>query len=233
MDHHSASLQCPACFKWFSTEHGRNTHLSQAQSCQWFKKGKLKDLADTDYEHSSISSADDERMDLDSDAEFGDDMRLDSFSRNDEAWLEDEDVEEDASSNYSLEGPRYHFRDEQRLLPPSLPATGPGPGPSTLANRPLRIAPGILNLDENDDERHTIVHPSAGLVKAHKAIAVHKGGLDNAFTPFSSFLDWKIAQWAIKDSIGHRSLDRLFAIPGVRHMFNEVEYLSNLTSGGR
>ena len=37
----------------------------------------------------------------------------------------------------------------------------------------------------------------------------------NPYTPFGSELDWRIVRWIIKDNVGHKSLDRLLAIPGV------------------
>ncbi|KAG1834650.1 hypothetical protein F4604DRAFT_1944865 [Suillus subluteus] len=37
----------------------------------------------------------------------------------------------------------------------------------------------------------------------------------NRFAPFASELDWRVACWAIQDGIGHKSFDRLMAIPGV------------------
>ncbi|KAJ3816286.1 hypothetical protein EV361DRAFT_813345, partial [Lentinula raphanica] len=39
---------------------------------------------------------------------------------------------------------------------------------------------------------------------------------DQAFAPFASEMDWRIAEWVVKDGIGHKSLDRLLAIPGVK-----------------
>ncbi|KDQ49172.1 hypothetical protein JAAARDRAFT_201091 [Jaapia argillacea MUCL 33604] len=38
----------------------------------------------------------------------------------------------------------------------------------------------------------------------------------DAFMPFASELDWRIAQWAIQESPGKGSVDRLLAIPGVK-----------------
>ncbi|KAG1735953.1 uncharacterized protein EDB91DRAFT_1235852 [Suillus paluster] len=35
------------------------------------------------------------------------------------------------------------------------------------------------------------------------------------FAPFESELEWRVACWAIQDGIGHKSFDRLMAIPGV------------------
>lgn len=39
------------------------------------------------------------------------------------------------------------------------------------------------------------------------------------FAPFASELDWRVANWAIQEGIGHKSLDRLLAIPGVSSLF--------------
>ena len=41
----------------------------------------------------------------------------------------------------------------------------------------------------------------------------------NPYAPFASELEWRVARWAVKDGIGHKSLDRLLAIPGVRWFF--------------
>ena len=38
---------------------------------------------------------------------------------------------------------------------------------------------------------------------------------DQAFAPFASELDWKIASWAVQEGIGQKTLDRLFSIPRV------------------
>jgi hypothetical protein len=35
---------CPTCEKIFKTQSGMSSHLSTAQSCRWYKKGKLKGL---------------------------------------------------------------------------------------------------------------------------------------------------------------------------------------------
>ncbi|KDQ52859.1 hypothetical protein JAAARDRAFT_699996 [Jaapia argillacea MUCL 33604] len=41
------------------------------------------------------------------------------------------------------------------------------------------------------------------------------GGGDNPFHPFVSEMDWRVAQWALKESPGHGTFDRLLAIPGL------------------
>lgn len=35
------------------------------------------------------------------------------------------------------------------------------------------------------------------------------------FSPFTCELDWKVAEWVVKKSLGHASVDRLLTIPGV------------------
>ena len=43
------------------------------------------------------------------------------------------------------------------------------------------------------------------------------GGQDNLYSPFTSELDWRIAQWVIKDGPGQNFFDQLLKIPGVCH----------------
>ncbi|KAE9385749.1 hypothetical protein BT96DRAFT_1088746 [Gymnopus androsaceus JB14] len=38
---------------------------------------------------------------------------------------------------------------------------------------------------------------------------------NRSFAPFASEMDWCIAEWVVKDGIGHKSFDCLLAIPGV------------------
>jgi len=37
----------------------------------------------------------------------------------------------------------------------------------------------------------------------------------NAFAPFASELDWRVAHWAVSEGIGHKSFNRLMEIPEV------------------
>ena len=39
--------------------------------------------------------------------------------------------------------------------------------------------------------------------------------LEQKFALFASELDWRVARWAVQEGVGHKSLDRLLAIPGV------------------
>ncbi|KIM54116.1 hypothetical protein SCLCIDRAFT_31363 [Scleroderma citrinum Foug A] len=38
---------------------------------------------------------------------------------------------------------------------------------------------------------------------------------EQAFSPFASELDWRVASWAVQEGIGQKTLDWLFSIPGV------------------
>jgi len=42
---------CPAgCGKCFQTEQGQNHHISSAKSCSWYKKGKLREVVESEEE---------------------------------------------------------------------------------------------------------------------------------------------------------------------------------------
>ncbi len=84
-------------------------------------------------------------------------------------------------------------------------------------------------LDDDDDSRIVEVHPTAGKIlpplsseqqekDSDGDILMKNGQASGPFSSFSSELDWKIAEWAVKDSIGHTSLDHLLAIPEVRSL---------------
>lgn len=130
------------------------------------------------------------------------------------------------------------FHDElfQFVPPEPLPdlmdvdENGAGPSSSTQRNR----RPGF-QLDDEDDDRVTDEYPGAAKVirmdqtlhnkwkrKFSGDVDATEGdsvaGLepgDNPFAPFASEMDWRVASWAVKDGIGHKSFDRLLAIPGV------------------
>jgi hypothetical protein len=38
---------------------------------------------------------------------------------------------------------------------------------------------------------------------------------DKRFAPFASELDWRVARWTVQEGVGHKSFDRLMAIPEV------------------
>jgi len=106
-----------------------------------------------------------------------------------------------------------------------------GPGPSTQDHRRQNKKFWVYALDEEDDTRIKVLHKTAGKVikmksslheqwrmlfqNDHMDVDQLSSGSQNPYSPFASELDWRVARWAIKDGIGHKSLDRLLAIPGV------------------
>lgn len=88
-------------------------------------------------------------------------------------------------------------------------------------------------LVDAEDERVTVLHPTAGKVirMDHTLHDLwrrkfggdlspdHSGDIGDSdkFLPFASELDWQIASWAVLEGIGHKSFDRLLAIPGVSY----------------
>ena len=110
----------------------------------------------------------------------------------------------------------------------------PEAGPSSGARS--RHVVDAIHLDQGDDSRVEVVNTNAGWVlrmestlheKWHKQFG-HKnedvdmdGSSDDEtdYAPFASEMDWKIANWVIKDGPGHAAFDRLLAIPDVSHHF--------------
>ena len=105
-----------------------------------------------------------------------------------------------------------------------------GPGPQTAANR-IRQGASSVNtarlVFQNADECIRITHDSAGeilrfedppryiLADEDGDTVMGMGDVSNPFAPFSSELDWRVAQWAVKDGPGHNAFNRLLEIPGV------------------
>lgn len=206
---------CPACSKYFQTMQGRNAHLSLSRKCAWYRKGKLMDMYELDEEEESSfpegTYEGDEDVDVEGDDRFDDDFYAPAL----------DDVEE-----------VYH------MIPipdPQVDIGTPGPGPSSSAYRssasPLHST--SITID-SDGERITEEHPTAGKVirmdvNLHAQWNRQWGNRDsegdipmgspgdegNHFAPFASELDWRIASWAVKDGIGHKSFDCLLSIPGV------------------
>ncbi|KAF8220074.1 hypothetical protein L208DRAFT_993760, partial [Tricholoma matsutake] len=91
--------------------------------------------------------------------------------------------------------------------------------------------------DEDDDERHEEEDVGAGKVirmdeclcdRWHQLFREQDGDGDvvicdddgattdkDNYAPFISEVGWRVAQWMVKDGIGHKSFDRFLAIPGV------------------
>ncbi|KAJ3833014.1 hypothetical protein F5878DRAFT_666038 [Lentinula raphanica] len=113
-----------------------------------------------------------------------------------------------------------------------------GPGPGTLAQRNALLERQLgaklrtfddteeveKVIEENEEAGHIIRMDHSLEARwrlAHNLDVDHpmdgSSSLpDKAFAPFASEMDWRIAEWVVKDGIGHKSFDRLLAIPGVK-----------------
>lgn len=204
------ALECPACGKFFRTPGSRNSHLTQAQSCKWYRRGKIRDLSDefstmdqTLFQNSPQDTVESNPIQWEQDTP--------DFNLDDDEWPDD----------YNF-GRRqtFDFDDPEDDLIPAEPEAGPGP--STQANRARQHQPQSRSLDEEEDERVVIEHPTAGQIKRRSAPPrpVDQEGdtlmeSPSDFGPFADELDYNVAEWAVLESIGHSSFDRFLKIPGV------------------
>lgn len=187
MDQPVSPYQCPVCLNTFRSISGKETHLSQAKSCQWYCLQELQNLVQdlpvvqTELEPEITAS--------------------DSSASGDE---------EDYYMNYMTVNdiPNYHA-----LIPEQRNGEEEYETEALPVHQPPRV------LDDDNDAQYVETHPTAGKIVGKSTDSegdtVMGNDEEGGFAPFSSELDWKIAEWAVKDSIGHNSLDRLLAIPGV------------------
>jgi len=115
---------------------------------------------------------------------------------------------------------------------------GQGPGPSTQAYRESLIDQQLGSkprdfdrevdtlYEEEQVEIGNAIRFDAGLRSRWEAIhgGTASAGMDNTYTPFASEMDWRIADWVVKEGIGNNTFNRLCEIPGVRfqHFFSDI-----------
>ena len=226
---------CPACGRSdFKSAKGVLSHMSQAKGCRWYRKGKLRDLGILDAPESEPVVGGEE--DAAEENEYQGDL-----------W-DPQDVMDEL----------HH---ELFDLIPVQPPPDPAPSPEDPAcHQGPQPGPSRRMLDLSDDRRVVIEHPTAGRV-VRMAETLHLkwrryflgeeerdvddmgdvvmgdvtgAAFSNKYAPFASETDWHIAQWAVLDGVGHNSLDRLLAIPGVSLIvFVGVLYLTPLPVGRR
>ncbi|KAF8220402.1 hypothetical protein L208DRAFT_1333887, partial [Tricholoma matsutake] len=202
------------CSKTFRTLGGKHAHMSSAKSCSWYKFGKLVDLQHLDHHAREgglldVQAHDEEEPDMDPE-----EVMLD--------LVKEEELFHLVPQPESVEGNDNNIDDQMG-----------GPGPSTQTNRILR-ASALRVLDDNDDLTVVDIHPTAGYIICmdqtlhtkwrnvfgdHQEIDtdgnVEMGDNTNLYAPFTSELDWRIPQWAVKDRPGQNAFDQLLKIPGV------------------
>lgn len=181
-----------------------NSHLTSAKSCSWYAKERLRDLGINDI-------AD----------------RVSATLMEPEGQVEDEGWKE----YYPQEDPDIimefgPYGEELQFLPDEPEEIGAEHQNQTADNTDSRHT----ILEDDDDERITIVDEDAGRVFHNKAPPSHtqvdregdtfmeEGGEPNQFAPFSSELDWRVAHWAVKDGPGQNAFNRFLEIPGVSNL---------------
>lgn len=202
----------------FSTDQGLNSHLSQARSCAWYRN--FQKTTALEQFNSAVEQ---------------EDLSIDLMQRAPETeGCEDLDAEQvgELLQEYEEDNDIFHFvhLEEQS-------ANGvAGPGPSTQANRDRmadrQLGGRVRVLDDGDLSMIEVEHPTGGaLIRMDQSLhqrwcIAHNLPVDapmdgsnaqrtNLYAPFASEMDWRIAEWVVKDNIGHNTFNRLLQIPGV------------------
>jgi hypothetical protein len=212
---------CPVCDKIFRTAKARNTHLSTAKNCSWYRHGKFKAT-----QNSEIERRDGFRI-----YDLGQDGNHISPTTTDLCPEDAVDQMEETPHSGDYED-LFHFLGADPAHNPDIGEAGPGP--STIAQQRPQHSNRLL--DDEDDSRLESIHPTAGKVirmndTLHEIwrqtfqstdgdgdieMEDNLGG-ENMYAPFASELDWRIAHWMVKENPGHGAFDRLLEIPGVSY----------------
>ncbi|KAG2121043.1 uncharacterized protein F5147DRAFT_562725 [Suillus discolor] len=199
-------LICPACHKLMKTPQGITAHLQTAKSCQWYKKGKLRELTLPGRFGEEVMAREvDEQMVLPRQEPELDPMEV---------------VEEYGQHMYNLIPPNdedhigrncgegsYHDAQQE---------TGEGEEDVHIIEEHLLVG-RVIRVDET---LHQLWRRRFGEEKAEgeDVDMDDTSQLSSSYNTFSSFaseLDWRVAHWAVSEGIGHKSFDRLMNIPSV------------------
>lgn len=219
------SYPCEAsCSRHFRSLAALHSHLSSARSCNWYMKGKLRDLGDGDDAIITLSE----------------NQPIVPVPEPEQQDYNDYNPQQDEDFDFDFEPDQY--QDEFHFIPaapPEMIQPEVGTGPQTAANHIQREAmQDNRTLEDDEDERFTIWAKNAGNVirqdpppkyipdrgeqevncsNSESSMEVNQEA--DKFAPFVSELDWQIAQWAVKDGPGHNAFNRLLEIPGVELPF--------------
>ncbi|KAH9916704.1 uncharacterized protein B0H18DRAFT_884628 [Fomitopsis serialis] len=197
---------CPACDKPLKTSQGLMAHLSTARSCLWYRKGKNR----VPVEHNIPEVTETAECNV---------------SGTDDAMDEDEPYED------------FHtFLDHGNLFHFELPAeaevmeeqAGNDSGPSledvdTTAGRVIRMEPRIVDTWKAFFAEDSATEGSADSEEDRMDVDSEEGeggcaqerDPNGRWKPFASELDWRVANWIIREDVGQGSLNRFLSIPGV------------------
>ena len=214
------SIACEAgCGRYFQRQGSMICHLSSAQSCQWYLSKKFRAWDEEEDNTSTFPPAEEDYGGIfdkdDDDPNTNDLTNLHSVISQLKLGPQDTVFIPHITANLTAE-----YQPDTAV---------PGPGPEATANQLRRAALFNYTLDDESDERITITHKNAGVVRRKELPRRHNSqdrdgdtamdgpneALVQPFHPFNSDLDWRVAQWAIKDSPGQNVFDRFLSVPGV------------------
>lgn len=199
-------LICPACHKRMKTLQGVTAHLQMAKSCQWYKKGKLRELTLPGRLGEEVMSR------------AVEDQPVPVPPREEPELDPMEVVEEFGQQMYDLIPP---FSNDEDDTPPNhgdQQESGEGEEDTRIVEEYLS-AGRVIRLDETIHQlwrRRFGEEEAEGMDVDMSDDTGQPSSSYNAFAPFASELDWRVAHWAVSEGIGHKSFNRLMEIPGVR-----------------
>jgi hypothetical protein len=218
--------RCPACKSGFDTSRGLNGHLSQS-ACNWYLAQKHVELGqtwagDTPLETVPIDSNDAPFRDEipppiapDSSGQFSDDETRNGH----EAWDDDlthyVQVYSAANAGPPVNAQPSRLLDtflgaRPRALDEGAPVLVAEEHPT--AGKVVRVSQGLHSRWEHalqNATRHSDVATDGAAASDTSSLP------PEIFYPFKSEVDWKVAEWAVKKSIGHNAFNEFLAIDGV------------------
>ncbi|KAH9912827.1 uncharacterized protein B0H18DRAFT_887368 [Fomitopsis serialis] len=209
---------CPACDKPCRTSQGLMAHMSTARSCLWYRKGKNRvplehDMPEvTESAECNVSGTND-AMDEDEPYEdfhaFLDHGNLFRFELPAEAAGI---VEEAGNDRGASVVPALDDDEDTRVE-----------DVDTTAGRVIRMEPRIVDTwkaffaedsategsDDSEEDRMDVD------IEEHEGGCAQERNPNGRWRPFASELDWRVANWIIREDVGQGSLNRFLSIPGV------------------
>jgi hypothetical protein len=210
---------CPAdCGRQFETDRGLNQHLNNSVSCSWYRT------------YQKTAAIENFTAQLDEE-ELGEDWMQREIDGEQPAEITNEQAGE-LLQEFEEDNDVFHFVRVDD--PPEIGEAGPGPATQAhheqMADRQLGTK--VRSLDDGDLRMFEQEHATAGcLVRMDTSLrerwcVAHGIPFDvpmdgsgpqssSLYALFASEMDWWIAEWFVKDNIGHNSFNRLLQILGV------------------
>ena len=207
---------CPACCSTFTNSQGRNSHLQQSRACLWYRKACRNSNGSEDQSDISVSESDEGRLSTISDTpdviscatpfatniSFGYDNPMSDVE---EANPEDPDSVMAEFDNQMEDLLDFAF-------PPSLQM--PFQSGLTSGTMVEDYQPVSVPLVDDDTRVFDEDAMHGRCVRSSPPSSISQEA-SNVYAPFSSELEWQIAEWCIKETTSHSAVDRFLAIPGV------------------